>query len=117
MKKKAELVFTFLKLPFDFIALALAGIAAYFLRYKETVQEIRPIIFNLPFKEYLTIVLIISALWLIFFALSGLYKFASRKITAKIGRIFLACSTGITAVILFMFFIREIGRASCRERV
>jgi len=107
MKKKAELVFTFLKLPLDFLALLGSGLLAYFIRYQQDIQEIRPIIFNLPFEKYLTIILIISASWLIFFGLSGLYKFTNRKITDELSRIFLACSTGMTAVIIYMFFIRE----------
>ena len=53
MKKKAELFFTFLKIPFDYIALVLAGMAAWVLRFEESVQEIRPVIFDLPFNDYI----------------------------------------------------------------
>lgn len=108
MKKKAELFFTFLKIPFDYIALVLAGMAAWVLRFEESVQEIRPVIFDLPFNDYIFYVLIIALLWLVFFAWSGLYSFTKRKATDELAKIILACSTGMTAVIIYMFFVREL---------
>jgi len=108
MKKKAELFFTFLKIPFDFLALVCAGILAYFIRYEEIVQEIRPVIFDLSFDKYFYFVILTSAIWLIFFAWSGLYSFQKRNITIEISRIMLACSTGMAAVIIYMFFVREL---------
>jgi len=44
----------------------------------------------------------------IFFAWAGLYSFQRRKATAVLSRIILACSTGMTALIIYMFFVREI---------
>lgn len=108
MKKKAELFFTFLKIPFDFIALVLAGLAAWAIRFEESIQEIRPVLFDLPFNRYLIYVLILSVIWLIFFAWSGLYSFTKRKATDELAKIILACSTGMTAVIIYMFFVREL---------
>lgn len=108
MKKKTELFFTFLKIPFDYLALISAGLLAYVLRYQSDVQEIRPVIFELSFKAYLFSTLIIATIWLIFFIWSGLYNFKKRKITDELAKIILACSTGMTAVLIYMFFVREI---------
>lgn len=107
MKKQAELFFTFLKIPIDYITLVAAGLLAYALRYKESIQEIRPVIFDLPFRQYFIFVLAISFVWLFFFAAAGLYSFTRRKITDELAKIILACSTGMTAIIIFMFFVRE----------
>lgn len=107
MKKNAELFFTFLKIPLDYLTLISAGLIAYLIRYKESVQEIRPVIFNLTFDKYFLLTVIIGASWLIFFAWAGLYSFKRRKITDELAKIILACSTGMTAVIIYMFFVRE----------
>ncbi len=107
MKKKAELFFTFLKIPTDYLALIAAGILAYFIRFEGSVQNIRPVVFNLPFEQYIALLLIIALVWLIFFAWAGLYSFHRRKIVDELSKIILACSTGMTAVIIYMFFVRE----------
>lgn len=107
MKKKAELFFTFLKIPFDYATLIIAGAGAYFIRFKEEVQEIRPVVFDLTLNNYFLFVVIIAAIWLIFFAWAGLYSFKRRKITDELSKVILACSTGMTAVIIYMFFVRE----------
>ncbi|MBI5077022.1 sugar transferase [Candidatus Falkowbacteria bacterium] len=108
MKKQAELFFTFLKIPLDYLTLILAAIIAYSIRHFQPVQEIRPVIFDLPTKNYLSFVLLIAAIWLVFFAWAGLYSFAKRKITDELAKIILACSTGMTAIIIYMFFVREL---------
>ncbi|MEK7512037.1 MAG: sugar transferase [Patescibacteria group bacterium] len=107
MKKNAELFFTFLKIPLDYLTLIAAGIIAYFIRYEQSIQEIRPVIFDLTFDKYFLVTIIVSASWLIFFAWAGLYSFKRRKITDELAKIILACSTGMTAVIIYMFFVRE----------
>jgi len=107
MKKNAELFFTFIKIPIDYLALIFSGLAAYFIRYDKSIQEIRPVIFDLKFDTYFLLVIAVSAVWLIFFAWSGLYSFQRRKATSAMSRIILACSTGMTAIIIYMFFVRE----------
>ena len=49
MHNKAELTFTVIKVPLDYIMLVLAGALAYSLRFEETITEIKPILFDLPF--------------------------------------------------------------------
>jgi len=107
MKKKSELFFTFIKFPVDFLILIMSGILAYLIRYNENIQEIRPIIFDLPFEKYLTAVILTSMFCLICFAIIGLYSFTRRKVTDEIAKIILATSSGLTGVIFYMFFVRE----------
>ncbi|PIR93276.1 hypothetical protein COT99_01630 [Candidatus Falkowbacteria bacterium CG10_big_fil_rev_8_21_14_0_10_43_10] len=107
--KKSELIFTFLLVPLDFLMIILAAISAYYIRFAEVTAEIRPVIFNLPFSEYLAISVNIAILWLLIFAFAGLYKVKGfTRIINEMYRIILACSTGIMAVIVIMFFSREL---------
>lgn len=108
MKKKSELFFNFLKMPVDYLALILAGILAYNIRFEQSIQEIRPVIFNLPFNEYLLVIISIALIWLIFFIWAGLYSFQKRRIIDEIFKIILACSTGMAAILVYMFFVREL---------
>jgi exopolysaccharide biosynthesis polyprenyl glycosylphosphotransferase len=108
MIKKSELTFTAIKLPLDYLMLILAGLASYYLRFEESVTQIKPVIFNLTVEKFFMAILVIAAVWLIFFAISGLYTFRRLRVTDEIGKIILACSTGMSAVIIYMFFIRQL---------
>ena len=95
--------------PLDFLMIILAGISAYYLRYAEFVQGLRPVIFNLPFNNYLKALLVIATLWLIVFSLSGLYTIRGPKRFAReIYRVILACSTGFMLIVILIFIRREL---------
>lgn len=105
--KKSELFFCAITVPLDFLVLILAALLAYQIRFLPLVTAVRPVIFDLPFGEYLISVLIMAALWLGIFALAGLYHIkGTRRQLDEIGKIFLACSAGIAAVMAVMFFTR-----------
>ncbi|OGF27571.1 hypothetical protein A2303_02790 [Candidatus Falkowbacteria bacterium RIFOXYB2_FULL_47_14] len=107
--KRSELFFSFLLVPLDFAAIILAGISAYYIRYAEFFQTYRPVIFNLDFYGYLKAVSIVAALWLIIFALAGLYNIRSaRKLAKELYRVVLACSTGFMLVVVLIFIRREL---------
>lgn len=108
MKKNAELFFTFIKIPIDYLTLLVAGLLAFLIRYESSIQEIRPVAFDLSFEQYFVCILIIAFAWLLFFATAGLYSFKRRKVTDELSKIVLACSTGMTAIIIYMFFVREL---------
>lgn len=106
--KKIELFFTAMLVPLDFLMLVVAALLAYFLRFESAVTELRPVIYELPFGEYFGGVILIALGWLVIFALAGLYQIKRRKVSNEFVRIFLACSTGILAVIVLIFFQREL---------
>lgn len=107
--KKAELVFSFILVPVDFIMLALAGISAYYIRFAQVTTDIRPVIFNLPFGEYFQILLLICLIWLAVFAFAGLYSFRGTKnFTKELYSVVQACSTGLVLIVIFIFFFREL---------
>ncbi|MFH1772952.1 MAG: sugar transferase [Patescibacteria group bacterium] len=107
--KQSELFFSFLLVPLDFLMIVLAAISAYNFRFTQLVTDIRPIIFNLQFNEYLKIVLLIAVLWIIIFAFAGLYNIRGAKSLVKeIYRVILACSTGLVLIVILIFFFREL---------
>ena len=107
--KKSELFFAAILAPIDFIALLLAAVSAYYIRFSDITAEIRPIIFSLPFEQYIKIAMIVAFFWLAIFVLAGLYNIKGfKKITGEISRVILACSTGLVAIIIYMFFQREL---------
>ena len=105
--RRADLLFYLFLLPFDFLMIILAGIGAYYLRFIVLAEKL-PIIYQISFPQYFLILLIIAFIWLIIFAISGLYLIKTQeKIVNELSKIFLACSTGVLLIILAIFFKRE----------
>src|SRR3989338_2703685 len=105
--KRSELILTAVKPPLDYLALIFAALAAYFVRYLPVVQNIRPVVFNLPWPQYSSLVLLFAALWIIIFALAGLYAVRGLKNPREeIARVFVACSAGLALVLAVMVFSR-----------
>jgi len=106
--KKADLVFSALLVPVDFVMLVLAGTFAYFLRFTKFFQNLRPIIFDLPFEKYLGLALVIAAFFLGIFALAGLYKIRfPRRVFKEFPKIIITVSAGMALVVVFSFSIRQ----------
>ncbi|MFA6254624.1 MAG: sugar transferase [Patescibacteria group bacterium] len=105
--KRSELLFTAVKPPLDYLALVFAALGAYSIRYLPMVQNIRPVVFDLPFKNYISLVVGIALLWLGIFALAGLYTIGgTKRLREELGRIFVACSAGLALVLAVMVFSR-----------
>jgi len=71
--KKSELIFIILRIPLDYALLVLSGILAFFARNSVSIQEWRPIVFDLSFHKYTLIVLTASIFCVLIFAMLGLY--------------------------------------------
>lgn len=105
--KKSELALTAIKPPFDYFSLILAAIVAYLLRYQPYAQKIRPVIFDLPFGDYISISIPIAFGWILIFAISGLYSVLGFKsLREELARVFVACSAGLALVLAVMVFTR-----------
>lgn len=106
--KKTDLFFTAILVPLDYLMLILAGIIVYLIRF-QTIEKIRPVIYEIPFKAYFSLICLIAAVWLIVFALTGLYSIYYRpRFSVEISKVFLACSVGTMLIVLFVFFRREL---------
>jgi len=107
--KKSELFFSFLLVPLDFLMIILAGITAYHIRFAEIAAEIRPIIFSLPFSEYLQVLFLIALAWLVIFAIAGLYSIrGAGGMLKEFNKVILACSTGFVLIVVLIFIFREL---------
>lgn len=107
--KRSELFFSFLLVPLDYLMIVLAGVTSYYLRYSDFFKNLRPVIFNLRFDQYLNIVLLLAAFWLVFFAMAGLYTIqGARKLVKEVYRVILACSTGLMLIVILIFFQRQL---------
>ena len=107
--KRADLIFTVLRLPVDFAMLVAAAVVAYFLR-TELISIFRPVLFeiNLPLTRYLGLSVLTSLAFLAAFAIVGLYSFKRLRATEEFGKILVGCSAGILAVIIFIFLRQEL---------
>ncbi len=104
--KRSDLFFTFLLLPLDALALIATGIAAYYARFLPILTSIRPVIFDLTIQDFTPIVLGTSLLWIVLFALLGLYSTRRRKLWDELIHVVVACSAGVALVLGFLFFTR-----------
>ena len=108
--KKGELIFSALLLPVDFVMLVAAGMATYFLRTR-ILSAFSPVLFefNLPLEKYLVLTLAISSIFIISYAISGLYNLRSTRSTIEeFFRVVVSSSAGIMAVIVYIFLRQEI---------
>ena len=108
--KKSELFFNTLLLPLDFLMIFLAGLATYFLR-TEILSSFRPVLFdfNLPFEKYFLLVVLVAVLFIVIFAVSGLYSL--KTTTGRIEeffRVVIASSAGIMGLIVYIFLRQEL---------
>lgn len=107
--KKSESFFSVLLIPLDFILLFLAAISAYKIRFSSWWIELRPVVFNLPFNEYLRSALFVAFLWLIIYSIAGLYQVrTSKQIAHELRKVFLASSTGLALIAIIIFFQRDL---------
>jgi exopolysaccharide biosynthesis polyprenyl glycosylphosphotransferase len=102
--KRSDLLFAFLFLPIDLLAILGAYVAAYFLRAN---VEVPPIIFLWPFDQYLPFIAAFLPAWAGVFALAGLYDIKNlRPGSGELPRLFLAVSAGTALVVLGIFLTR-----------
>jgi exopolysaccharide biosynthesis polyprenyl glycosylphosphotransferase len=106
--KRVDLFFAALLVPLDYLTLLGAAAAAYGLRFSPFFKNLRAVVFNLNFDDYLRTAAFAALVWLLIFALSGLYAFRPHRLAVEFTRIILACSTGIAAVLAIAFFSREL---------
>ena len=106
--KKADFITNIVLVPLDFILLALAGISAYYLRFSESVVEIRPVFYEMPFADYLALVVRVAVFAVIVFAITGFYKMDNKKLARELPRIISGVSTVFVILILAIFMQREL---------
>ncbi len=106
--RRLDLTFAALLLPLDFLALMAAAGMAYALRFSRYFIEVRPIITSVPLPDYLASAAAFTAIWMLLFALAGLYTLRPRRAWSMLGRVLLASTAGIMVVIASVFFTRAL---------
>lgn len=107
--KKSELFFSALQVPVDFIMIVLAGLAAFFLRTREEVLDIRPMLYTFSPRQYFQILLGAALLFVIIYAIDGLYNIRATKRTLKeVYGVFRATTIGLMIIIVGIFLNREL---------
>jgi len=107
--KRSELLFSFLLIPVDYLMLILAGLVAYFLRYKTFLTDVRPAVFEISLVEYLIIVAIVAIIWIPIFGLAQMYSIGKpKRLIGEFNRVVLGCSAGLVIIVLFIFFRHEL---------
>lgn len=106
--RRLDLFFTALLLPLDALSLFSAAVSAYALRFSKYVTDVRPIFQNVNFQTYLTTCAFFVVMWMIIFAIAGLYSPTLRRAWNELGRIIISCASGTMLVIATVFFRREI---------
>ena len=107
--KRTQFIFTLLLIPIDYLTLALSSILAYKLRTSDFVTNTYPVDYIIDYEKYLETTLTITPIWLIIFALVGLYNIkANRKLSAELNRIFIGVSFSLLAMVFAIFLQREL---------
>jgi len=106
--RRIDLITAAVLLPLDFSMVVLAGLTAYSLRFSGAVATLRPVIAELPFRDFVSFSFGIALVWVLCLALVGLYNFRRRSLITEVGRIIMASAAAMTSVVFFIFFSREL---------
>jgi exopolysaccharide biosynthesis polyprenyl glycosylphosphotransferase len=106
--KRSELFFSAIQVPVDFAMIMLAALSAFYIRNVPEFFAGRPKLYNYPLDVYLKIVLIIAPIFIMIYALQGLYTIkVTRKFWKEAVNVFLATSIGLVVIIVVIFLQRE----------
>ncbi|PIP27631.1 MAG: hypothetical protein COX30_00740 [Candidatus Moranbacteria bacterium CG23_combo_of_CG06-09_8_20_14_all_39_10] len=106
--KRSELFFSAIQVPVDFAMIILAGLSAFVIRDIPQIISLQPKLYNFPFDSYLKIIFLVTPIFILIYALEGLYDIrVTRKFWEEAGRVFTATSIGLVIIIVAIFLKRE----------
>jgi len=106
--KKSELFFSFIQVPVDFLMIVLAAITAFSVRNVPSVLTLKPILYSFPFNIYLRVVLLTAPLFILIYAIEGLYNIrVTKKFWQEAIKVFSATTIGLVIIIVAIFLKRE----------
>ncbi len=106
--KRSELFFSAIQVPVDFVMIVLAAVTAFSVRNVPEILALKPILYKFPFSIYIKVVLAVVPLFLIIYALEGLYDIrVTRKFWKESLKVFNATSIGLVVIIVAIFLQRE----------
>jgi len=107
--KRSEIAFSASLVVIDYLMVINAGILSYYMRFWEPIVGVFPVVYNLSFSNFFIWLSIIALLWLLSFALAGLYSMkGNSRAVDEVSKIILSCSTAITILMFIFFFSRNL---------
>lgn len=100
--KKIHWIFQGIKLPLDFLLIIAGGISAYFLRFVPFFTQIKPILFDLTFREWLVYIIFIAFTSVFILAINDVYNLRNRN--NFILEIFRLLFSLFAAFLIFLFY-------------
>ncbi|HUO75348.1 MAG TPA: sugar transferase [Candidatus Paceibacterota bacterium] len=103
--KKGDIVANVLRVPVDFALLVGAGVFVYVVR-TQALASWRPVLFSLdlPFTRFMGLTLVVSGLFVVIYAFSGLYSMKRRMTQPEeMARVTIASAAAIMAVVMVIF--------------
>ena len=77
--KRSELFFSAFQVPVDFAMIILASISAFAIRNIPEILALKPKLYNYPLQSYIKLILIIAPVFILIYALEGLYNIRSTR--------------------------------------
>jgi len=106
--KRSELFFSAIQVPVDFAMIVLAGLTAFVIRDVPQILALQPKLYKYPFDSYFKILLIVAPLFILIYAIEGLYNIrVTKKFWKEALKIFTATSIGLVIIIVAIFLKRE----------
>ncbi len=106
--KRPELIFNFISIPVDIIALIAAGLVAFYLRYRLT-DVVGKVLFELRLEDFGLVLLRIIPLLILVFAMFGLYNLrGTRRFIHEFNRIVAGITLGMFGAMVLFFFNQSI---------
>ncbi|OGB74409.1 hypothetical protein A2V68_01720 [candidate division Kazan bacterium RBG_13_50_9] len=104
--RRFQLLFTFLQVPVDYAVIVAAFLMAYWLRLQDFLAP--EVGYVMPLADYFRLILVVAALWILIFALSGMYGPAADEGPWRVlGRSFMAVSLSVAIFIIILFGFKE----------
>ena len=105
--KKSELLFNLISIFVDFLMVLVAGIIAFYLRFR--LAEFRPILYSLTLGDYVKVLALIGPVLILLLALAGLYNLkGTRRVSSELLKITLAISSGLLLIVILFFFNQSV---------
>lgn len=105
--KKSELFFSAIQIPIDFIMIVLAAISAFAIRNIPQIITLKPKLYEFSFHNYLQIVFFVAPIFILVYAIEGLYTIRStRKYWHEAFKVFVASALVLVIIIIAIFLQR-----------
>lgn len=108
--KRSEIIFSVVQVPVDYLMIVLAAVSVFLLRdiLPQISDIINPKVYSMTFQPFFELSLVVAPLFLITYAIEGLYAIRSmRSFWKESFQVFKATSLGVVVIIIAVFLERD----------